>query len=61
MITFTLSGKNAQGTEMNFRTTLRGTVILQSGGTLSRADWRRDNVNQLVRAIADLVHQENPG
>jgi uncharacterized lipoprotein YddW (UPF0748 family) len=31
---------------------------LQSGGNLSRADWRRDNVNQLVRAIAEMVHQE---
>ena len=50
--------KNAQGTEIEFPDDAAWNRYLQSGGTLSRADWRRDNVNQLVRAIADLVHQE---
>jgi uncharacterized lipoprotein YddW (UPF0748 family) len=30
------------------------------GGPLSRGDWRRDNVNALVRETADLVRQVRP-
>jgi len=30
------------------------------GGTLSRADWRRDNVNTLVREVMALVQAEHP-
>lgn len=29
-----------------------------SGGTLSRADWRRNNVNSLIRSISKAVHAE---
>lgn len=32
----------------------------KSGGTLSRADWRRENVNQLVEALHDGIHQTKP-
>ena len=31
------------------------------GGTLSRADWRRDNVNTLIRRVSQVVHSERPG
>ncbi|MGQ5521645.1 glycoside hydrolase family 10 protein [Chitinimonas sp. PSY-7] len=31
-----------------------------SGGKLSRADWRRDNVNRLVEATHHLVRKEKP-
>lgn len=31
------------------------------GGTLSRADWRRDNVNTLIRRVGQTVHTERPG
>ncbi|MDX2079999.1 MAG: family 10 glycosylhydrolase [Terrimicrobiaceae bacterium] len=30
------------------------------GGNLSKADWRRQNVNSLVRAIDEAAHAENP-
>ena len=31
-----------------------------TGGKLSRADWRRDNVNRLVRAMNTTIHSEKP-
>ena len=34
---------------------------LASGGTLGRADWRRDNVNRLVRRLYAAVHEARPG
>ena len=30
------------------------------GGTLSRADWRKDNVNTLIRRVSQVVHSERP-
>jgi uncharacterized lipoprotein YddW (UPF0748 family) len=30
------------------------------GGTLSRADWRRENVNTLVRELYEGIHREKP-
>lgn len=30
------------------------------GGRLSRADWRRDNVNRLVQALNTVIHAEKP-
>ncbi|MFK7883259.1 MAG: glycoside hydrolase family 10 protein [Phycisphaerales bacterium] len=33
----------------------------QNGGTLLRDDWRRDNINQFVREVNELVHRANPG
>ncbi len=32
----------------------------RSGGKLSRPDWRRENVNTLVRAMNTAVHREKP-
>lgn len=32
-----------------------------AGGTLDRADWRRNNVNTLVRALGAAVHATRPG
>jgi len=32
-----------------------------SGGKLDRADWRRDNVNTLVRSLSDAVHSTRSG
>ena len=31
------------------------------GGALSKADWRRDNVNSLIRRVGQTVHAERPG
>ncbi len=33
----------------------------QGGGQLQRADWRRQNVDQLVQGIAELVRASKPG
>lgn len=33
----------------------------KAGGTLSRADWRRDNVNRLVRDLHGIVKSTKPG
>lgn len=32
----------------------------RGGGSLNRADWRRDNVNTLVREVQSVVKRENP-
>ena len=32
-----------------------------TGGTLDKADWRRNNVNTLVRALGAAVHAARPG
>ncbi|MFG6457506.1 glycoside hydrolase family 10 protein [Roseateles sp. BYS96W] len=32
-----------------------------AGGTLARADWRRDNVNRLVQQLYATAHQARPG
>lgn len=32
----------------------------QGGGRLGREDWRRDNVNQLVKRLSETVHAEKP-
>jgi uncharacterized lipoprotein YddW (UPF0748 family) len=32
-----------------------------SGGTLDRADWRRNNAHVLIRALGEAVHSTKPG
>ncbi len=32
-----------------------------SGGMLSRSDWRRDNINRLIRRLAEGIKREKPG
>lgn len=31
------------------------------GGTLAKADWRRDNVNSLIRRVGQAVREDKPG
>lgn len=50
--------KAANGTELDFPDDAAWLRYLQSGGNLNRADWRRENVNRLVSAIDQQVHQE---
>jgi uncharacterized lipoprotein YddW (UPF0748 family) len=50
--------KGSNGAELDFPDDASWNRYLQGGGTLSRADWRRDHVNQLVEAIYQRVHQE---
>lgn len=35
-------------------------AYLAGGGTLSRSDWRRQNVNTLVRSLRDEIHRRDP-
>lgn len=32
----------------------------ESGGKLDRADWRRDNINRLIRTLHETIHAEKP-
>jgi uncharacterized lipoprotein YddW (UPF0748 family) len=50
--------KAANGSEVEFPDDKAWIRYLQSGGNLMRADWRRANVNHLVEAIYNAVHQE---
>ncbi|MFZ6848599.1 glycoside hydrolase family 10 protein [Undibacterium sp. RuRC25W] len=49
--------KGANGNELEFPDDVSWQKYLISGGTLNRADWRRSNVNHLVEAINQVVHQ----
>ena len=31
------------------------------GGRMNRSDWRRDNVNQLIKSVSQTVHAARPG
>ena len=50
--------KAANGNEVDFPDEVSWQKYLMNGGTLSRTDWRRSNVNRLVEAVNTLVHQE---
>ena len=50
--------KGSNGAELDFPDEPSWNRYLQAGGSLSRADWRRANVNRLVEAIYQRVHQE---
>jgi uncharacterized lipoprotein YddW (UPF0748 family) len=49
---------NGQSVEQDFPDDAAWQRYLQQGGKLSRADWRRDNVNRLVQQIGETVHKE---
>lgn len=51
---------DAQGLEQDFPDGAAWQRYVDGGGTLARADWRRLQVNQLVRRMHALVHQEKP-
>jgi uncharacterized lipoprotein YddW (UPF0748 family) len=46
------------GAEIEFPDEASWGAYLRSGGSLGRADWRRQNVNALVERILDAVHRE---
>lgn len=50
--------KTAKGAELDFPDEASWNKYRQQAGTLNRADWRRHNVNRLVEAIHQRVHQE---
>lgn len=35
-------------------------AYVAAGGTLEQGDWRRDNVNRMVRSIYDMIQEEKP-
>ncbi|MFZ6750188.1 glycoside hydrolase family 10 protein [Undibacterium sp. Ren11W] len=49
---------NAKGKELPFPDDASWGRYQQQAGKLSRADWRRENVNQLVQALQQRVRQE---
>ncbi|MBC3881522.1 family 10 glycosylhydrolase [Undibacterium sp. LX40W] len=52
--------KNSAGAEVDFPDANAWRAYQQSGGALSRADWRRQQVNHLVETIYVNVHQIKP-
>ncbi|OGU66000.1 MAG: hypothetical protein A3C56_00725 [Ignavibacteria bacterium RIFCSPHIGHO2_02_FULL_56_12] len=42
----------------NFPDSITWTAYVQSGGSLTRSDWRRDNVNKLIERLANGVKKE---
>ena len=52
-----LDGRTAKA-ELDFPDDPAWQRYLKSGGTLARADWRRDNVNRLIEAMYKGIHAE---
>ena len=52
--------KAADGSEVDFPDDASWAEYKRSGGRLSRADWRRANVDALVQRIHDVVHEVKP-
>jgi uncharacterized lipoprotein YddW (UPF0748 family) len=52
--------KDAKPEEIPFPDDASWQRYVAGGGTLERADWRRDNVNRLVQRIRDTVREEKP-
>lgn len=50
--------KMPNGQEQEFPDDAAWIAYLKNGGQLKRADWRRQNVNQLVNTIYQRVHEE---
>jgi len=55
------AGSGAAAVETPFPDEPSWQTYRQAGGALVRDDWRRDNVNRLVQAMAATVRRERPG
>jgi len=53
--------KSALGVPLPFPDDRSWAAYRGAGGKLARPDWRRENVNTLVRAMNTTVHREKPG
>jgi uncharacterized lipoprotein YddW (UPF0748 family) len=51
---------DAQGTEVDFPDGPSWQRYVDGGGRLSRADWRRDNVDRLIEALYRDIHAAKP-
>jgi uncharacterized lipoprotein YddW (UPF0748 family) len=52
--------ETVRGRELPFPDDATWTRYRRGGGTLERDDWRRENVNQLVRQLNDAIHNVKP-
>ncbi len=52
--------KDEAGVEIDFPDTPSWDRYVAAGGTLARNDWRRENVNLLVREVYEAVRREKP-
>jgi hypothetical protein len=52
--------ESAGGREMDFPDEATWRRYQEQGGKLARADWRRENVNQFVRAVYHAIKNEKP-
>ncbi|HET7565366.1 MAG TPA: family 10 glycosylhydrolase [Gemmatimonadaceae bacterium] len=52
--------KDSTGKDIDFPDSASWTRYVKSGGTLSRDDWRRQNVNILIRDLYHAIKQEKP-
>lgn len=52
--------KQANGQELDFPDEKPWNAYIQNGGTLVRADWRREHVNKLVESLNRQIHQIKP-
>ncbi len=50
----------ATGKELDFPDEPSWNAYRRSGGRLDRADWRRENVNLLIREMYQVIHREKP-
>ena len=50
----------AEGREINFPDDVPWRRYVERGGKLTRADWRRENVNQFVQAVYQAIKKEKP-
>jgi uncharacterized lipoprotein YddW (UPF0748 family) len=53
--------RDARGTLIDFPDTASYARYVASGGTLGRNDWRRENVNTLVRELHAAIREAKPG
>ena len=52
--------ESVRGRELPFPDDATWARYKRGGGTLSRDDWRRENVNLLVKQLADAIHDVKP-
>jgi uncharacterized lipoprotein YddW (UPF0748 family) len=52
--------EKADGQEINFPDEVPWRRYLEQGGRLTRADWRRENVNRFVQAVYQAIKKEKP-
>ena len=57
----TSGAQDAAKNDIDFPDEVTWQKYVAAGGTLARADWRRDNVNRLVQRLYAVAHETRPG